>query len=581
MPMIRYKNKRKHFVVLLLIAVCTYVTVPCFVHAESYSRAGRGDLPIEKLVDNWKTMQDDQLNRYFDESGGREIATFLYGLTAKERKELYKRDTVLKKETEYTDSSGVSVKMPYYKYLEITYPQVSSFSSYSKTSGYCYFKFKYGGSYVTYKVEFTIDGTYMNKADGSSSIPYSIAVTTTSGSSDTLKNTVKATFTKDSTYKNMQKALTTIAEEGIASTKEYSDSLGQYIYKTKIWQVFVLTLEYNKPAYTYATNEAANTVSTPRSQRFNFRSYNWQNNKATTFDKGVYHNKHREIVTAQVNIKNAGIQTSTDSGAKNATMTVDFNHPTLYIKYHKNKASATGTSPVEGSRPYDDTLRRLKTVTNGCGFACEGYKIDPEVAWKSNGEYWSTQAPGYRADQILDFINGTFFTSKTKNLYANWKLSNHPPEITAPDRVFFLHETVKTGKLIDMISVTDEEDGVIDKNKYTGLTVYRTGSGGTDEEKTEIHFDSDSVLDTSSTSLRYEVKVKYEDSKKAESEKTFGVTVISAPQPEKSRSYPRFINSEMLWTLDPGSIWRLNSEYNSALTDSLERESPIISYEVD
>ncbi len=808
------EKRKKHIGVLMTLIFMMQLMTPWNVSAAVLtSSSDEPQYPIEEAIDGWRNMSDEELNRYFDNNGGRAVSYFLYSLSPAERREILLRDTALTRETEYESSSGVKRKMPYYRYVETVFPKIMSFASYSKASGYCYFKFKYDGRYVTYKVEFTINSSYVNKADGSSSVPYTIAVTTTSGSNASLKNSLNATISKNYTYSNMQKALTPDASEGIASTAEYSSSLGKTIYKTKIWQVFVLNIRYNKPAYTYATAETTNTVTSPRAQRFNLKSYNWQNTNASTLDKGVYHSSHTETVTSQVNMRNAGIQISTESGAKNATMTISFEHPELNINYNKNSASASGISPVSGTRPYDGTSRKLKTVLSDCGFSWSGHYITASEAWKNSGTYWSSSSPGYRADEIQDFTDGTYFTSKSKVLYANWKVSsggtttdpdptpdptpstdftiyynanggtgapgattitgsgdissttptrsgynfigwsrgasvtsprisytgitaadgttsrttmpswgkteygnalgtsigstltlyaqwesagssggstgegfwiffdanggtggpdyvrttgttdipstvptregyrfmgwgatqnwctqriiysggktardgttarttgtwtksqyelysgmtfynissgpddeypyagflyaqweeneNEPPVITAPDRVFFLHETVDLQELLKKVTVSDKEDGTIASSNYKELNINRLNEDGT---KTSVTLGSDDFLDTSDSKLKYEVKVKYEDSGKAAAEKTFNVTIAAAPAQNKKRSYPRFISLEMIETLDSDSIWRTNNEYRNLLLESLNRTEPVRSYEVD
>ena len=150
--------------------------------------------------------------------------------------------------------------------------------------------------------------------------------------------------------------------------------------------------------------------------------------------------------------------------------------------------------------------------------------------------------------------------------------------ITAPDRVFFLHETVDLQELLKKVNVSDKEDGTIASSNYKELNINRLNEDGT---KTSVTLGSDDFLDTSDSKLKYEVKVKYEDSGKAAAEKTFNVTIAAAPAQNKKRSYPRFISLEMIETLDSDSIWRTNNEYRNLLLESLNRTEPVRSYEVD
>lgn len=677
--------------------------------------------PFWRIRFSWKLISDERLNEYIKNNNMTEIAKFYYSLSERDRAKLLKRNTMLTEITEYEDEEGKRNKTPYYKLILKQVPEIQlAASGYTTTSGYCYYAFYYSSSdYVRYKVDFSISSP--SKISASTGPGFTMNYTVAQSSGSNMKNIVNARFSKN--MSTMQRALTKNAKYGSSTSK--TNSRGERIYKTKYNEVFVLDVSYVKPACMYYNAEFDSCVS---NQRFNFRNYSWDNESSSTLEKGVYHSNHRETVTSQVNMRNTGIDTAENrGGTAHGVGRLVFDHPTLNIRYNKNSASATGSSPVTGSRPYDRTKRTLKSVMASCGFSWPGHYIDVSAAWKNSGAYWGTDRD-YRADEIEDFYDGEYFTSKSKPLYANWKKKdtsgptpepepspnptpgptpspdpdptpdptpiqppapgpydgfwiffnanggdgvpgfirtystanlspyvpkregyrfmgwsgkpewstkraayaggmvakdgsvtttsgdwtrrhyeifadmtfynvgsdptyagflyaqwekddeNEPPKIVAPDRTFFLHETVDEKELLKRVKVTDKEDGDIDSSKYTELKITTIKKDGT---KSIFDLNKNGLLDTSDEKVTYEVFVKYKDSGNATAEKTFKVSISKAPNSAKeAKTYPRFINLKMINTLDAHSIWRVNSRYNSTLTDSLEREQVLYSYDL-
>ncbi|MDD6043063.1 MAG: InlB B-repeat-containing protein [Eubacteriaceae bacterium] len=393
----------------------------------------------EELSDVWKELSDNELNQYISQSRESDIAAFISGLDKSERMLLLKKNTMLNNITTVQDENGKTSKKTYYEYVLSLKSQVARLASdsYTKKTGYCHYIFKDDdGHSIKYKVSFTIAADAL--PNQTTSVPFSIATTIVSGGANA--DIFNVVFSKR--FDNMQKANTLNKELARQPLEVGVNSSGETIYKTTNWMIFVLNIKYTKPAYTYGKvtvdNSIAPSTEVMRGSRFNLDTYNWQNTGTSTFDKNVYKTEKRYTLTSCINMRSTGINTelapSESSSVTNATMTIASLHPDFTVYYDKNNSNATvestdtnpeGTSPVKVKRQYNAKSFGLLTLAQ-CGFSFKGRHVEPDEAWyyrdtDNNKVIFSSLASDkVKATALSDFTEGTYFTSKSRYLYANW-----------------------------------------------------------------------------------------------------------------------------------------------------------------
>ena len=383
------------------------------------------------------------------------------------------------------NGDGTFRKMPYYdwimknntptKYqLKGARKAVSGFTS---KSGHCFFRFvdNNSGYIVRYKVTFTLNSTE-NAESTKNGYTVASVIYATGGTNSNNTRLDEVTFAKKETY--MQKA-STVYEILSDGTYEYTSSDTQ-IFRTAITPIFVLTVKVPKPMYTYGSWSVSgfemNGVpqELAKSSRFNFKEYNWQNTGDSTFDNKVYHQETIDTLTACVNILSCGFTVKNDepidfidNPPEHDTINVVYKHPVLNVNFYKNGGTVESTeynpdaeNPVTRkvvfNKYYNETYGLPEVAA--LGFKKEGYSPESGKEWQlyDGSRTWDESKTDYRARNIKDFDDGTYFTTSERDLYVNWDanvykvtLDNQGADTSGTKSTWYKYNTYKKVTLKD------------------------------------------------------------------------------------------------------------------------------------
>lgn len=485
-------RKIKRIMALVLIVAFGLSLTPSCAGAQEKDPGS--DYNLSKITETWQQLPDRELNDYIGNNNDTELYGFISGLDDEERKLLRKRDTMLNNTISIDNEDGTFEEMPYYDWImrngataapmkfRSTRGTVSTFTA---KSGYCFYRFvdNNSGYIVRYKVTFTLDSTanaeseYNNYTVGSV-----IYVTGGTNSNNTKLN--KVTFEKQKTY--MKKAATKHVELSDGSDGELRD--GERIYPTAITPVFVLTVKVPKPMYTYgewntegfSLNGEEQTLA--KGSRFNFSEYNWQCTGSTTFDNKVYHTEQTDTITSCVNILSCGFTVENVGSLGLAegvpeidTINVVYKHPVLNLDFYVNGGAVSKTDyNPEADNPVRRTVVYNKVYSEdyglpevaALGFGRTGYTPVSGAEWKSydGTKTWDEANVSYRAVGLLDFTDGTYFTTKLRPLYVNWEprvykvtLDNQGAEYSGTQETWYKYNKYGTETL---------DDGTVQNNYF-------------------------------------------------------------------------------------------------------------------
>jgi hypothetical protein len=284
----------------------------------------------------------------------------------------------------------------------------------------------------------------------------------------------------------MKKAATSHQVLSDGSAGEMRD--GVKMYPTAITPIFVLTVNVEKPAYTYGkwTNDGFTSAGVvqhiAQGSRFNFREYDWQNRGDSTFDDKVYHSGKADVLTSCVNILSCGFTVENPGGLGLSegvpevdTINVVYKHPVLNLDFYPNGGTvsagtlnADAANPVRKHVSYNNIYSQKYGLPlySSLGFKREGYRSHPGAEWQTSdgSKTWDESVLTYTATDLLDFEDGTYFTSKTQKIYANWTgvvykvtLDNQGAQYSGTEATWYRYNTYGTETLAD---------GTVQKNYF-------------------------------------------------------------------------------------------------------------------
>lgn len=493
------KNK-KVILIWLIIATLLLSVVPISIVSAETDTDPEYDLG--KIKKTWQQLPDDELNDYIGNNNDTEIYDFIAGMSEAERQLLLSKETMLNNTIAVDKGNGEFDKMPYYDWImkngEAVAPMMfrqsrGVASTFTAKSGYCFYRFvdNNSGYIVRYKVTFTLESTSNAESEYNN---YTVAsvIYATGGTNSNNTKLDEVTFAKQKTY--MKKGAT--RHEALSDGSPGEMKNGEKVYPTAITPIFVLTVKVPKPINTYgewqnsgfSMNGVEQTIA--EGSRFTFREYNWQNTGESTFDNKVYHQREIDTLTSCVNILSCGFTVDnvnplglSEGVPEVDTINVVYKHPTLNVDYYVNggKVSKTtnnsdGNNPVKRSVLYNKVYNSEFGLPTPrlIGFTREGYTPVVGKEWISNDgkTTWDEEKLTYRAIDILDYEDGTYFTSKSKNLYVNWEanvykvtLDNQGADRSGTEQTWYKYNTYGTQTLTD---------GTVQKNYFYTTDALKT-----------------------------------------------------------------------------------------------------------
>lgn len=485
-------RKIKRIMALILIAALGLSLTPSFAGTEE--RGESKDYDLSEITDSWQHLPDRELNDYIGNNNDTDLYNFISGMSEQEREILRGKDTMLNNTFSADNEDGTFEEMPYYDWImksgKSAVPRMlksarGTVSTFTAKSGHCFYRFvdNNSGYIVRYKVTFTLDST-SNAESQTNDYTVGSVIYVTSGSNTNNTKLDKVTFKKKLKY--MKKAATSHEVLGDGSEGEMRD--GVKMYPTAITPVFVLTVNVDKPKYTYGTWATSGFTSGGEVQelaegsRFNFKEYDWQNRGDSTFNGNVYHSEKEDVLTSCVNILSCGFTVENTGSLGLAegvpevdTINVVYKHPVLNLDFYPNGGTVSeGTLNEDASNPVRKTVLYNKVYSqnyglplfSSLGFKRAGYKACPGAEWKTSdgSKTWDEADVTYTATDFLDFEDGTYFTSKVRNLYANWQgivykvtLDNQGAEFSGTEATWYRYNTYGTETLAD---------GTVQKNYF-------------------------------------------------------------------------------------------------------------------
>lgn len=485
-------RKRIWLVWVMIAAFALSVMPPSSISAET---DGKTDYDLSYISGKWECLSDEELNDYIGNNNDADLYMFIMSLTEKEREVLRSRDTMLNNTISVDNEDGTFTEMPYYDWIikngnpetpkKLRMTRSGTVSTFTAKSGYCFYRFvdSNSGYIVRYKVTFTLAST-ANAESLTNDYKVGSVIYAIGGENSNNTRLNKVTFEKQKKY--MQKAATIHEELSDGSAGEMRD--GEKIYPTAITPVFVLTVKVPKPMYTYGEwhtegfkLDGAEQMMASGS-RFNFREYNWQCTGDTTFDNKVYHQEEVNELTSCVNILSCGFTVENTGSLELAegvpevdTMNVVYKHPVLNIDYYVNGGEVESTefnpsavNPVRRSVVYNKVYSEdygLPEVA-ALGFKKAGYKPSAGAEWKTydGSRTWDETNLAYRAKGLMDFDDGTYFTTKLRAMYVNWEpniykvtLDNQGADSSGTEATWYRYNTYDTETLAD---------GTVQKNYF-------------------------------------------------------------------------------------------------------------------
>lgn len=169
----------------------------------------------------------------------------------------------------------------------------------------------------------------------------------------------------------------------------------------------------------------------------------------------------------------------------------------------------------------------------------------------------------YEARDSYDVV-----TTKTMTVQVN-----DPPDCITYDRFMFTKmNNVSLDKLYEQVMINDKEDGFVKPIKVELLAINDKSIEG------EV-----SLNELLSEKGQHKITVKATDSLKGTGKNDFKLNVVDDIQEinKKIKTYPRFIDKNSIESLEPTSIWRIDSNYFNTLVNSLNNETPIKSYDLN
>lgn len=483
---------KKLLIWILLITLGLSMTPVC---AGTQEKESNTEYDLTKIMKSWQQLSDQELNDYIGNNNDLELYDFISGMSEEERKILREKDTMLNNTFTVDNEDGTLKHMPYYEWIMENGKNAAGpvmfrmsrgvVSTFTAKSGHCFYRFEDddSGYVVRYKVTFTLDST-SNAESESNDYTVGSVIYATSGSNTNNTKLNKVTFKKKLKY--MKKAATSHKVLSDGSAGEMRD--GVKMYPTAITPVFVLTVNVDKPAYTYGKWSNSGFTSAGEKQqiaegsRFNFREYDWQNRGDSTFNSNVYHSEKEDVLTSCVNILSCGFTVENPGGLGLSegvpevdTINVVYKHPVLNLDFYPNGGTVTeGTlnekadNPVRKTVLYNDVYSQKYGLPlfSSLGFKRTGYKACPGAEWTTSdgSKTWDESDVTYTATDFLNFEDGTYFTSKVRGLYANWEgivykvtLDNQGAEFSGTEATWYRYNTYGTQTL---------SDGSIQKNYY-------------------------------------------------------------------------------------------------------------------
>ncbi len=485
-------NNKKVILIWLIIAAFLLSVAPLsIVFAEADSSR---DYDLDEIRDSWHELPDEELNDYFGNNNDTDIHGFISEMSEEERTELLSKETMLNNTITIDEGNGKLEKMPYYDWImkngKTAEPMMQRqargvVSTFTAKSGYCFYRFvdNDSGYIVRYKVTFTLDSTSNAESEYNN---YKVAsvIYGTGGTNSNNTALDEVTFTKQKTY--MKKGAT--KHEVLGDGSKGSLKNGEMVYPTAITPIFVLTVKVPKPINTYGKwansgftmNGVAQTIA--EGSRFNLREYNWQGTGDSTFDDKVYHQKVTDTLTSCINILSCGfgVENENPLGLSNGvpehdTINVVYNHPTLNLDCYVNGGTVTANSnnseaenPVRRSVLYNEYYNSKYGLPapSSLGFSRDGYTPAAGKEWKSSDgtKTWAETDVSYKAVDLLDYEDGTYFTSKKRSLYVNWEpnvyeviLDNQGADYSGTESTWYRYNTYGTQTL---------SDGAVQKNYF-------------------------------------------------------------------------------------------------------------------
>ena len=485
--------KKKRLVICSLIAALALTLIPpCCASAAA---AGSDDYNLSEIEKTWKSLPDKELNNYIGNNNDTDLYEFISGMSSSDRTLLRSKDTMLNNTISIDHGNGDTEQMPYYDWIIRNGSQLTpsmlkktrsgTASTFTAKSGYCFYRFvdNNSGYIVRYKVTFTLDSTENAESEYNNYTVGSV-IFATGGENTNNTNLDKVTFEKQKTY--MKKAATTHEELSDGSDGVMRD--GERVYPTAITPIFVLTVKVPKPMYTYGEWNTENfsidgtAQELAKGSRFNFSDYNWQCTGSSTFDNKVYHTEQVDTLTSCVNILSCGFTVDNTGSLGLAegvpeidTINVVYKHPVLNIDFYINggEVSATTYNP-EGDNPVRRTVVYNKVYNAeyglpevaALGYKRTGYTPVKGAEWKTydGSKTWDEANTNYRAVGLMDFEDGTYFTSKLRSMYVNWDanvykvtLDNQGADFSGTEYTWYKYKTYGTQTL---------EDGTVQKNYF-------------------------------------------------------------------------------------------------------------------
>lgn len=287
------------FVTLIFaVNVGVYGTDKYGTDQTSYNYDNAETRTINDIIEDWKGLEDEELNEIIGNSDDVDVARFLVRLSEQDLAEILKRETMLlnpitfykpvegSKDDVYTEQEIESHKI-YWEYLMSLANQPSPMSviATSKT-GYFYIVIEGDGVTTKRKVQVTITNT--NLAYQQTAKFSEVAV---SGYSDKHNFTIKT-----------------------ASNKT---QLGSSSGSNKYYEIAVLKFTYLKPAH-YQTKGSYSGKC--EGNRMNFQPYSLNNTLETTVNNTGHNEKDTtETIDLQINFRNCGILTDSSGKTYHAT----------------------------------------------------------------------------------------------------------------------------------------------------------------------------------------------------------------------------------------------------------------------
>ena len=483
-------RKRLMIVLGLIVLLSVSLAPACLAYADESDSAA---YDFADITESWKELPDNKLNDYIGNNNDTAIYWFIMSLSEAEQQLLRSKDTMLNNTISIDKGDGTFDEMDYYDWIMKNGDQGSPMSlrsrgvvsTFTAKSGYCFYRFvdNNSGYIVRYKVTFTLDST-TNAESAYNDYTVGSVIYKTGGTNSNNTSLNKVTFEKEKKY--MKQAKTIYKELSDGSDGEIID--GERVYPTAIYSIFVLKVTVPKPMYTYgewstenfSVDGAAQTLAS--GSRFNFREYNWQNTGETTFDNKVYHKQQEDVMTSCVNILSCGFTVENTGSLGLAegvpevdTINVVYKHPVLNIDFYVNGGDVTATSyntaaanPVRRSVLYNKLYNETYGLPEvaALGYKKGGCKPVSGKEWKTydGSTTWNEATLTYRAVGLLDFEDGTYFTSKLRSMYVNWEgnvykvtLDNQGADFSGTEYTWYKYNTFETVML---------EDGSTQKNYF-------------------------------------------------------------------------------------------------------------------